>query len=46
MEKKTFLAGIISLGLVFTLIFAGCPTDGDDGNSGGGGGTDNLLLGT
>jgi hypothetical protein len=44
MKKKSFLAGIISLGLVFALILTGCPTDGDDGGDGGGSG--NPLLGT
>jgi hypothetical protein len=42
MKTRLFLTGIISLGLVFVLAFAGCPTDGDD--SGGGG--SNPLLGT
>jgi hypothetical protein len=44
MKKKSLLTGIASLALVFTLILAGCPTDGGDGGGGGGGG--NPLLGT
>lgn len=44
MKKKSFLAGIASLALVFALILTGCPTDGGDGGGGGSGG--NPLLGT
>jgi hypothetical protein len=43
MKKKFLLAGIAGMALVFTLMLAGCPTDGGDG---GGGGGDNPLLGT
>jgi hypothetical protein len=36
MKKRLFLAGIISLAIVFALFFAGCPTDGGGGEDGGG----------
>ncbi|MDR0629813.1 MAG: hypothetical protein LBG24_09305 [Treponema sp.] len=46
MRKKVFLAGIISLGLIFALVFSACKSDDDSnsGNQSGGGG--NSLLGT
>lgn len=36
MKKKLFLAGMISIALIFGMAFVGCG--GDDGGSGGGGG--------
>ncbi|MDR1352440.1 MAG: hypothetical protein LBK05_04065 [Treponema sp.] len=43
MKKKSFLAGITGLGLIFALILTGCSSDGGDGGGGGGGGGQSLL---
>jgi hypothetical protein len=41
MKKRLFFTGIIGLGLVFVLFFAGCPTD-----AGGGGGDSDTVVTT